>query len=145
MTMPLGVPAITDRARSTRICRGVRPLHGKDKKAARFDLSPAKAYDSLLNYGGKDLEKLVFERDRSFAGDCPSRKSKLMALLRADGGHEGVHLDADALRRLCVWMDTYAQRLGAFSPDQERRLEELRRACTDLLTDAAAPPHGAAD
>ena len=49
------------------------------------------------------------------------------------------------MERFKVWMDTYAQRLGSFSTDQERRLEALRRTCADLLTDAAAPSHGAAD
>ena len=42
-------------------------------------------------------------------------------------------------------MDTSAQLLGAFSADQERRLEALRHACADLLTDAAPSPHAAAE
>ena len=29
--------------------------------------------------------------------------------------------------------------------DQERRLEDLRRACADLLTEAVPPPHAAAE
>jgi hypothetical protein len=114
-------------------CVSCHSPQSKDAKAARFDLSPAKAYDALLNYGGKDLERLVFERDRSFVGDCPSRKSKLMALLRAEGGHEGVALDADGLRRLCVWMDTYAQRQGHFNAAQEAQLRELRGQLKSML------------
>ena len=33
----------------------------------------------------------------------------------------------------------------SFSADQERRLEDLRRACADLLTDPAPPAHAAAE
>jgi hypothetical protein len=47
--------------------------------------------------------------------------------------------------RFTVWMDTYAQRLGSFSTDQERRLEGLRRECVDLLTEAVPPTHAAAE
>ena len=43
-------------------------------------------------------------------------------------GYYQVKLDPSTLERFAVWMDTYAQRLGSFSADQERRLEELRRA-----------------
>ena len=50
-----------------------------------------------------------------------------------------VKLDARARERFAVWMDTSAQRLGSFSPDQERRLEALRRTCADLLTETV--PH----
>ena len=42
-------------------------------------------------------------------------------------------------------MDTYAQRFGSFSADQERRLEDLRRTCADLLTAPAPPAHAAAE
>jgi len=38
-----------------------------------------------------------------------------------------------------------AQRFGSFSADQERRLEDLRRACADLLTEPAPPAHAAAE
>jgi hypothetical protein len=106
-----------------------------DEKAARFDLTPTKAYSNLLSYGGKDLEKLAFERDRSVVGDCPARQSKLLALLRAEGGHEGVRLDADSLRRLTTWMDTYAQRLGHFNDEQEAKLRDLRRELAPLLSE----------
>jgi hypothetical protein len=106
-----------------------------DAKASRLDLTPARAYDSLLAFADKDLEKLVYERDRSIAGNCPARKSKLLALLTAQGGHEGVRLDADSLRRLTTWMDTYAQRLGHFSPEQEVKLREFREKLAPLLAE----------
>lgn len=106
----------------------------EDAKAAAFDLTAAKSYDSLLGYAGKDLEKLAFEKDRSMPGEMPARKSKLMALLTAPNGHEGVKLDADSLDRLSTWMDTYAHRQGHFSDEQEKHLRELRRQWEGMLS-----------
>ena len=103
------------------------------EKAARFDLTAAKAYDNLLSFGGKDLRQLAFERDRSVVGECTARKSRLWALLKDEKGHEGVHLDAEGLRRLALWMDLYAQRQGHFSDRQEEQLRELRRQYAALL------------
>jgi hypothetical protein len=116
-----------------RHCLGCHSPGGSDAQAARFDLRPAKAYANLLAYANNDLRNLVSERDRSIAGDCPARKSKLLAMLRAPAGHAGVHLDADALARLATWMDTYAQRLGSFSEQQEAQLREFRRRLAGLL------------
>jgi hypothetical protein len=48
-------------------------------------------------------------------------------------GHYDVTLDADARDRLITWMDTYAQRAGSFSPDQQRRLRELRKRLASML------------
>ena len=72
----------------------------REAKASKLDLTPAKSYDSLLTFGGQNLRGLVVERDRSVAGNCPARNSKLLALLTAEHGHEGVKLDKDSLRRL---------------------------------------------
>jgi hypothetical protein len=77
-------------------------------------------------------------------GEGLAATSPLLALLSKPEGHYQVKLDAQTRERFAVWMDTYAQRLGSFSADQERRLEELRRACADLLTDGVAPAHAAA-
>ena len=46
-------------------------------------------------------------------------------------------LDRASLERFVTWMDTYAQRLGTFSPGQEQELERLRRAWADLLIEPA--------
>jgi len=106
-----------------------------DPKAAAFVLTPDKAYDTLLAWADKDLHKLVFERDRSYVGDTPSRKSRLMALLRAEGGHAGTRLDRDDLDRLVTWMDVYAQRLGHYSDDQERELLAFRKRLDGLFSE----------
>jgi hypothetical protein len=71
--------------------------------------------------------------------------SALLALLSSSEGHYKVKLDSGVRERFTVWMDTYAQRFGSFSPDQERRLEDLRRACADLLTEPAPPTHASAE
>jgi hypothetical protein len=105
----------------------------KAEQAAKLDLSAAKSYDNLLSFGGKDLHNLVRERDRSFTGDSPSIKSKLMAMLTDAKGHYGVHLGDDDLYRLTVWMDTYGHLQGAFSSEQEEQLREFRDKIGHLL------------
>jgi hypothetical protein len=104
-------------------------------EAARLDLTAANSYKNLLSFGDKDLEKLAFERDRSVAGQCTAGKSRLLTLLTAGQGHEGIRLDADALNRLVTWMDVYAQRLGSFSDQQEREILELRHRMAPLLAE----------
>jgi hypothetical protein len=116
-----------------RSCVGCHRPGSGNVRAARLDLSPAKSYSSLLSFGDKDLHQLAFERDRSLVGDCPARKSKLLALLRSEKGHEGVRLDADSLNRLVTWMDLYAQRLGHFSDQQEEELRQFRIRMAPLL------------
>ncbi len=104
-----------------------------DPQAAGFDLTAAKSYQTLISYSDKDLHNLAFEKDRSEVGDCPARKSKLLALLTEGKGHQDVRLDPDSYRRLVTWMDTYAQRLGHFSDEQEEELRQLRRKTAAIL------------
>ena len=106
-----------------------------DPQAAGFDLTAAKSYQTLISYGDKDLHNLAFEKDRSLVGDCPARKSKLLALLTEGEGHEGIRLDPDSHHRLVTWMDTYAQRLGHFSDEQEEELRQLRQKTAAILPD----------
>jgi hypothetical protein len=111
-------------------------------RASKLDLTAAKSYQSLLSFGGEDLKKLAFERDRSIPGKGTAANSKLYALLTQPSGHEGVRLDAEGLSRLATWMDTYAQRQGHFSEAQERELEKIRETWGELFVDDAAgtPP-----
>jgi hypothetical protein len=109
-----------------------------DPKAAQFDLTPAKSYQALISYAGDDLKNLAFEKDRSVVGDCPARKSKLLALLTEGEGHEGVRLDADSFDRLATWMDTYANIQGFFSEEQEQKLRELREQWAGMIASAHA-------
>jgi len=117
-----------------RHCTSCHRPGAKDAKAAVYDLTAAKSYPNLLAYGGKDLHNLVFEKDRSIVGACPARKSKLLALLTSEKGHEGVKLDDDSFDRLVTWMDLYAQQRGHFSDQQEQQLREFKEKVADLLT-----------
>ena len=110
----------------------------KDALAAKLDLTPAKAYATLLSFGGEDLKKHAFERDRSLPGEGTAASSKLWKLLSASAGHAGVKLNADSANRLLTWLDTYAQRTGHYSEAQERQLVELRKTCADLLAEVRA-------
>jgi len=94
--------------------------------AAAFDLTPAAAYKTMLEYADGDLRKWAFERDRSIAGQMPARNSKIYHLLTAEPAHYDVRLPEENRRRLAVWMDTYAQEIGSFSEAQEEQLRELR-------------------
>jgi hypothetical protein len=88
-----------------------------------------------MAYGNKDLHQLAFEKDRSIVGETVARKSKLMALLRPEKGHEGVKLDRDAFDRLVTWMDVYAQARGHYTDRQEAELRELRKKMSGLLSE----------
>ena len=107
---------------------------GENDKAARFDLTAKNSYANLLAFANKDLEKLVFEKNASLVGQCPASKSKLLAMLTDENGHEGVHLDEDSYNRLVTWMDVYAQRQGSFSERQEQELRELRMKLAAMFT-----------
>jgi hypothetical protein len=117
-----------------RYCVECHQAEGKDAQAAKLDLSPAKAYDSLLNFGGGDLKKQAFERDRSVPNQAVAANTRLWKILTQPAGHQKVKLDADSLARLATWLDTYAQRLGSFSDQQERDLLAFRRDLGPLLS-----------
>jgi len=104
-----------------------------NKEAARFALTLDQSYQNLMSFADENLEKLAFEKDVSTVGDCVAAESRLLALLTAEGGHEGVKLDAESFDRLATWMDVYAQELGSFSPEQERQLYALRQKMLSLL------------
>jgi hypothetical protein len=74
-----------------------------------------------------------YSAGRSVAGACASTVSPLVKLLKE--GHYDVKLDRDEWLRLYTWMDTYAQRQGSFSEDQENRLRQLRADLAAILDD----------
>jgi len=119
-----------------RQCVSCHNAQATNAVAARFDLTPSKAYETLIALGKPSLQDQVwaaYRRGFSVPGDGIAQRSALLALLDAPQGHYDVQLDADAHERLLVWLDTYAQRLGHFSDEQERELIELRRASASLL------------
>lgn len=116
-------------------CVSCHSAAGDNAKAVALDLTAARAYENLLSFADKDLEKLAFEKDVSNVGQCPAANSKLLAVLTSQDGHQGVRLGADSFNRLVTWMDTYAQRLGSFSDDQEEQLRALRQKMAPLLAE----------
>jgi len=111
---------------------------GADPAAAAFDLTESQAYESLVHYGTPSLHDHVWQRYREGAsreGACAARRSPLLALLASPEGHQGVALDEEERERLILWMATYAQRIGSFDEDQERRLLDLRREAAPLLNE----------
>ena len=119
-----------------RSCVSCHRAGGANPAAAALDLTPARAYESLIGYGRPSLREHVLARyreGRSPAGAGPATTSPLLALLCAPAGHHGVCLDAGDRERLVTWMDTYAQRLGSYSAEQETELRRLRLQCGSLL------------
>ncbi len=107
-----------------------------DEAAAKFDLTAEKSYEAMVAYGKPSLHDHVLHRyreGRSIARAGAAQESRLLALLREGDGHYDVRLDDDAFARLVTWMDTYAQRLGSFSPDQEQRLRDLKHKWAAML------------
>jgi hypothetical protein len=113
--------------------------HQPGAAAPTFDLRPEKAYDTLVRYGSPSLYDHVlarYKQGRSFEGQCAARTSALLKKLDEPDGHHDVGLSDDDRERLITWMDTYAQRLGSFGPEQEERLRELREKYAYLLAAA---------
>ena len=108
--------------------------HQPGTEGAEFDLTTSKSYDALVNYGAWNLKTHVRTRHRqgySVTGGCAARMSPLVQLL--EQGHYDVKLGGEEWDRLITWMDTYAQRLGSFSQDQEQQLRQLRQEWASML------------
>ena len=124
-------------------CVECHNARSRDKKARAFDLTAPKAYDSLIRYGKPSIADHVaarYSQGKSIEGGCAARTSQLVKLLADPEGHYGVTLSKTNLERFIVWIDSYAQRLGSFSDDQERRLRELRDRCAPLLHEVTTGP-----
>ena len=105
-------------------------------------LGPAHAYDALVGYGKPSLRDTVLAAYRagvSTPRQGPSLTSPVLALLESPQGHHGVKLTGEEHNRLVTWLDTYGQRQGSFSAEQERDLAALRAELGDLLAPAPEP------
>lgn len=125
-TWPLRFDVLVQPVLDTHCVRCHRPGY-ENSRAAAIDLTSTHAYETLIHYADNDLKRLAFEKPVSLPGDCVARQSKLLALITAPGGHEGVQLDEESLNRIKVWMDTYTHRQGSFSETQEQELIALRQ------------------
>ena len=114
-----------------------------DSQVAKLDLTPERSYDALVHYGKPSLDQQVhtiYRQGYSTPGQGGAQQSALLALLQSPSGHHGVCLDQDAVNRLTLWMDLYAQKQGMFSPQQEQQLMEFHESVADLLTPGGAVP-----
>ena len=108
--------------------------HRPGTDGAKFDLTAAKSYDSLVNFGTPSLKEVViarYQEQRSKAGECEAQTNAVLRLLRQ--GHYDVQLTPDDWSRLITWMDTLGQRAGHFSPQQEEQLRQLRHKLAGIL------------
>ncbi|MBI5833496.1 MAG: discoidin domain-containing protein [Armatimonadetes bacterium] len=111
--------------------------HQPGGKSPSVDLTAARSYDMLFGYGRPSLRDQVKARygaGRSLPGDGEARNSALMKLLATPEGHQGVKLAGADLDALVTWIDTYGQRQGSYSADEEKQLQQLRTAWAGLLT-----------
>jgi len=114
------------------------PCHDPTREgagSARLALNPPHAYNSLIRHGNPSLHDEIWARYHagiSIEGRAPSSLSAWLARVRKPDSHEGVALSPMDLQRLVTWLDTYGQRLGAFSDNQESELVELREECQVL-------------
>ena len=114
------------------------PKEGNPKACKKLNLTPAASYRALLAYGKlHDHVRRHYLHGSSQIGAGASLTSPLLAHLRK--GHQKVGLSVEDRERLITWMDTYAQRQGHFSPEQERSLVALRERHAALLAKRAAP------
>lgn len=124
-----------------RRCMSCHNARATNEHAARYDLTGGKAYAALYDYQRwqkPSLRYWVTHRYRqgySSEGQCLAATSAVLEKVAGTYDHHGVRLEGEDLERFVVWMDTYAQRLGSFSDDQERRLVELRKRHRDLLNE----------
>jgi hypothetical protein len=118
-----------------RACSQCHRPESETWQAHQLDLTPARAYEALINHADRELYHLAFEKDRSSVNDSPARRSRLLQVLRSGEPHRDIELSETERNRLIVWMDTYAQRLGSFSDQQEEELVALRLRLADLFVD----------
>jgi hypothetical protein len=108
--------------------------HRPKAAGASVDLTTARSYQSLLNYGTPSLAAHVsarYQAGRSIAGAGAAQTNALLPLLAK--GHHDVRLGPENLIRLITWMDCYGQRLGSFDHAQEEELRALRVRLLPLL------------
>ena len=99
------------------------------------DLRSAKSWQELMNYGKPSLRETIrnaYARGTSTPGESLMRQSAVMKLMNT--GHHGIKLNSVELERIATWMDTYGQKQGAFSSEQETRLIQMKSLWANLLT-----------
>ena len=117
-----------------RQCVSCHSPQGTSEQARSIDLTPAKSWETLVNFGKPSVREVVraaYTRGSSLPGDGPSFTTQLLPMLTK--GHYDAKLDADAIDRLTLWMDLYGQKQGSFSEEQEKSLERLKTQWVGIL------------
>lgn len=117
-------------------CVSCHDGNSEDELARKFDLTPAHSYDALVTFGKPSLKEHLMKQyldGHSVPGQGEAKNSALLAYLKSDARHQKIQFTCDDFARLATWMDTYAQRLGSFSDEQEHELETLRQSVGYLL------------
>ena len=133
----LVLPVLNDR------CVSCHAPESSGQFASKLDLTPNRAYQSLLTFSNNDLKNQAFERDQSIPGQATAMNSRLMKLLTELSvgvptpaeieAHRNFNLTEEERYRFAVWMDTYAHVIGSFSKDQEREVDDFRITVSHLL------------
>jgi len=119
-----------------RNCASCHNSKNENLAAAKFDLTSSAAYDKLVDFGKASLRQQIhtsYADGKSLPGQSAAKNSVLLAYLRENKLHHNIQFSRDDLNRLVTWMDTYAQRLGSFSAEQERELQNLKKTFANLL------------
>ena len=120
-------------------CTTCHKSKSQDTQAARLDLTSSKSYENLIAYGKPSLQDQVWNGYRqgfSVEGQGIAATSTLTTWLKKSEAPCGAKLSNADWERLITWMDTYAQRLGAFDIIQEQALVQLRIQSANLLQKA---------
>jgi len=99
------------------------------EKSRDLDLTPPRSYETLTQAGKPSLAEHVrqcYREGQSLEGRGAASTSPVLNMLLCSPGHHQVVLEHEDRERLIVWMDTYGQRLGAFSQEQEEAILKLR-------------------
>lgn len=108
--------------------------HQAGKSGEKWDLTPGRSLQVLVNYGSPSLAQSVttaYHRGRSLPGEGHARMNPLWPVL--DRGHYDVLLTETERRSLALWMDLYGQQRGSFDERQENELRDLMRNWGHLL------------
>jgi hypothetical protein len=110
--------------------------HKPGTDGQQWDLTPGRSYETLVSYGAPSLRDHVMARyneGRSTPGACAAARNPMVQLIKQN--HYDVALATEDWQCLFTWLDTYGQKQGSFSEDQDNRLVQLRSRMKTLLSE----------
>jgi hypothetical protein len=107
-------------------CVACHTPDGRNAQAAKFNLTSTNAWKALLTFGGEDLKKKQHLRARPLLrGPRHGREQPALETLTDPKGHP-TRSSTPTRNRFATRMDTYAQRTGHYSEEQENKLVKFR-------------------